>query len=298
MPRSAKSNGTLRAVAVPMAWSLALHGLLFLALWFWPNSQPSPKLTIESTRITLDTCVLEPQSSVLGPERERLADIAFTPQLREATPLTSEPPVEAGPTLVQEPPSRAPVGSSEESSNEPVASGGGSGSDLFPLPAKATSVVYVLDRSVSMGMDHKLDFARRELIAGLRRLPASMRFQVIDYNDSAESLVVDGNRDLLLADPATVDKAVAFLLKLDAAGNTNHLAALRRAVDFHADAIYFLTDADDLKPQEIALITQRNRQSVIHTLELTRRRSIAPDGPLAQLARDNNGIYRRVLLSE
>ena len=298
MPRSAKSNGPLRAVAVPLTWSLALHGLLFLALWLWPNSQPAPKLTIDSTRITFDTCVLDPQSSVIGPERGLAADIAFAPQLSEAPSLPSEPPAEAGPTLVQDPPTRSPAGGSEESSNETGTSGGGSGSDLFPLPAKATSVVYVLDRSVSMGMDHKLDIARRELIAALRHLPTSSRFQVIDYNDTAESLVVDGNRDLLRADPATVDKAVSFLLKLDAAGNTNHLAALRRAVDLHADAIYFLTDADDLKPQEIALITQRNRLSVIHTLELTRRRTVAPDGPLAQLARGNNGIYRRILLSE
>ena len=291
MPRSTKLTWNLRTIAVPLVLSLGLHGLLFLALWFWPTSKSAPTLAIESTRITLDTCVL-------GSERELPADVinvAFSPQLLDAPPLPLESPAEAGPTLVQDPSLRPAAGASEESSKGTDASGGG---DLFPLPAKATSVVYVLDHSMSMGMDRKLDFARRELIAGLRRLPSSVRFQVIDYNDYAEPLVVDGQRDLLRADSATVEKAVSLLLKLDAAGISNHVVALRLALALRADAIYFLTDADDLKPQEIALITRRNTHSVIHTLELTRRRTVAPEGPLAQLARDNNGTYRRVLLSE
>lgn len=306
MPHSRKHRWTARTLAIPFAVSLALHGLLFLALGFWPTPKHTPTLTIESTRITVDTCVFDPSFAALGPERELPADVIpahvandFVSQLHEAPPIPQVSPAEAGPTLVQESsphPAKGATESSSQGTDAPDSGSGGGG--LFPLPAKATSIVYVLDRSVSMGMDHKLDFARRELIASLRRLPASARFQVIHYNDFAEALNVDGCRDLLPAELPTVDKVVAFLQTLDAAGNTNHFAALRLALDLHPDAIYFLTDADDLKPQEVALLTQRNRHSIVHTLELTRRRSEQSQGPLAQLAHDNNGTYRRVWMGD
>jgi hypothetical protein len=149
-----------------------------------------------------------------------------------------------------------------------------------------------------MGLDGKFDFARRELIASLRRLPATMRFQVIDYNDCAKTLVIDGQRDLLPAEPAIVAQAIARLHALDAAGKTNHLAALRRGIGLHPDVLYFLTDAGDLKPADVALITQGNRGTILHTIELTRRRTSQLDSPLAQLARENHGTYRRVWLSD
>lgn len=302
MYRSTKLGWTARTVAVPLLLSLALHGLLVTALWFWPARTPPPTLSIESTRITLETCVLDSRASTVGPEREFPADLlgsnvntTFAPQLQEAPPLPSESTSSTGPKLLHEgKPSSATAASNSPSGDE--SAGGSGGGSLFPLPATATSVVYVLDRSVSMGMDRKLDFARRELIASLRRLPPSARFQVIDYNDYAEVLVLDGRTDLLPAEPAIVDKAVTFLRTLEAGGNTNHVAALRRALNLHADVIYFLTDADELKPEQVALLTQQNRGSAIHTIELTRRRAAPPEGPLARLACDNRGTYRRVAL--
>jgi hypothetical protein len=149
-----------------------------------------------------------------------------------------------------------------------------------------------------MGTDRKLDFARRELIASIRRLPTSVRFQVIDYNDYVKTLVIDGQRTLLPAEPAVVAKAISYLQALDATGNTNHLAALRYGIGLRPDVLYFLTDAGDLKPGEIAIITRWNQRTVLHTIELTRRRTSLPDNSLAQLARDNHGTYRRVWLSD
>jgi hypothetical protein len=149
-----------------------------------------------------------------------------------------------------------------------------------------------------MGIDRKLDHARRELIASLRKLPPAVRFQVIDYNDYVETLIIDGQRELLPAEPEIVSKAILLLQSLDAAGKTNHLVALCRGVDLRPDVLYFLTDADDLRAEEIAVITKRNQHTVIHTIELSRRRTITPDGPLAQLARENHGSYRRVSLRD
>lgn len=301
MPQIRKSRWTARTLAVALFFSLALHGLLMLALWFWPTPKDASPLVSDSSRFTVDTFVLDSSSVTLGPEREVSEDTVpvFPAQLSEAPPLPQESAEERGPTGRQEAPLHPSGGATEPSSQGTEAAEGGSGSGtLFPLPPQVNSIVYVLDRSLTMGMDRKLDFARRELIAGLRRLPPSVRFQVIHYNDFAEPFQVDGRRDLLPAELPIVEKAVAFLQTLDASGATNHLAALRLALDLHADIVYFLTDADDLKPQEVALLTQRNRHSIIHTLELTRRRSEQPEGPLAQLARANRGTSRRVWMGE
>jgi hypothetical protein len=295
MPRSAKIGWTVRGVAVSLLLSLLLHGLLFLALWCWPVQRPSPTLTIASTRITVDTCTLDPRSPILLADPElppdligTKVDVALAPRLEAPTPTKASP--------VSRPVAGGRTGSGDENRNKNGNTG--HGVSLFPLPATAGSVVYVLDRSVSMGPDGKLDFARRELIASLRRLSPTVRFQVIDYNDHAEVLVLDGRADLLPAEPANVEKAVLFLQGLGAVGNTNHVAALCRGLNLHPDVLYFLTDADDLRPEEIADVTQRNRSTVIHTIELTHRRVSRPEGPLAQLARDNRGSYRRVSISD
>jgi VWA domain-containing protein len=302
MPNCVRPPWIIRNVAAPLLVSLALHGLLFSALWFWPARTHSPPLTINSTRITLDGCVLDSPASTLLPAAEFPTDL-----LGKEVNITQAPRLEGPPPTPEHPTSRsqAELGSAREQSSAThpeLASGREAelgneeyaGGSLFPLPTMTASVVYVLDRSVSMGIDRKLDFARRELIASLRRLPPSVRFQVIDYNDSVETLIVDGQRGLLPAEPAIVQRAVSFLSALAAAGATNHFAALRRGLELRPDVLFFLTDAGDLKPEVISFITQRNQHSVIHTIELTRLLSPRPEGALAQLARDNHGTYRRI----
>jgi hypothetical protein len=155
-------------------------------------------------------------------------------------------------------------------------------------------VVYVLDRSMSMGVDRKLDFARRELIESLRQLHSGCRFQVVDYNDHADLLVLDGRMDLLPAEPAWIERAALALGKLQPSGTTNHLLALRRGLILRPDVLYLLTDADNLSPAEVQQITTINHGTVIHTIELTRRAATNADGPLTRLAHDNHGTYRRV----
>lgn len=294
MPHSVKPRWTIRTLAVALFVSLALHGWLFLVLWCWPARMRSPALTIQSTRITVDACVLDAPSSTLLPERELPADLrgpnvdtTLAPRLEAPLPTVASR---------QRPQPGGPVDNVSSRADHLTANA--SGSPLFSLPATAASVVYVLDCSVSMGIDRKLDFARRELIVSLRRLPRSVRFQVIAYNASAETLFLDGHGDLLPAEPAIVEKAVTRLEALEAAGASNHLAALRCGVDLHPDVLYFLTDADNLKPDVIIAIAQRNQCSAIHTIELTHRRTSQADGPLAQLARENRGTYRPVVIRD
>src|SRR5262249_3744008 len=60
-------------------------------------------------------------------------------------------------------------------------SGAGSTTTFFQVSTQAQSVVYVIDRSGSMGNGGRMALARRELLASLDRLPVSARFQIIPY---------------------------------------------------------------------------------------------------------------------
>jgi hypothetical protein len=298
MSHPAKPGWIIRTVAAPLFLSLALHGMLLLGLWLWPTGGHSPTLSIESTRVTLEACILDSRSATLLPPPELPPELlgsevntALAPRLEGAAPAA----IRTNPVPVPDPVPDGDTGNGNGIGNGQLPHTIG---NLFSLPSRVNSVVYVLDRSVSMGIGRKLDFARGELIASLRRLPPTVRFQVIDYNDYAEPLVVDGQRDLLPAEPAIVAKVISLLEALDAAGSTNHLAALRRGLDLQPDVLFFLTDADDLKPEVITAITQRNQRSVIHTIELTRLRELQKEGPLFQLARANRGTYRRIAFGE
>src|SRR5262249_52440834 len=139
--------------------------------------------------------------------------------------------------------------------------GGGTGG-MFPLPSTVSSVVYVLDRSVSMGGNNKLGFACQELLASLRRLPSSGRVQILAYNTPAEPLVIGGRMDLLPAEPAILDEVARTLDKLVAAGGTDHVRALRRGLALHPDVLFFVTDADDLPLAQIDFVSRCNQGTV------------------------------------
>jgi hypothetical protein len=181
----------------------------------------------------------------------------------------------------------------------PVAHGSGSSlpagtaTEFFGVPAVGKSVVFVLDRSASMGLDGRLERARRELAASLRRLPPSARFQVIAYNRTADPVRLPGRFGLLPATPDAVEGVIAAVESLPAEGGTDHAAALTAAVGLGPDVIYFLTDEDDLEMKDVEAVTRRNHDRVcIHALCL-----VAPtngETPMMVLARSNRGVFRVV----
>ncbi len=176
------------------------------------------------------------------------------------------------------------------------ANGQGSGSTRFlRIAAEGPSVVFVIDRSASMGKHGSLALARRELLASLEHLRSDVQFQVIAYNRVAEPLVIGGHDTLV---PATAENKQAvedFLSSLHAEGGTNHLHALRRALQLHAQVIFFLTDGDDISFQEIHQVTLLNRgRATIHAIELGDRPRSGPNLPLEGLARANHGLFQYI----
>jgi len=161
---------------------------------------------------------------------------------------------------------------------------------FFSVAAKGKSVVYVIDRSGSMG--ERFGQAREQVIASLRQLPPDARFQVIAYDRSALTLRV-GDSGLMLTTPANVEAATRALAAMRPEGGTDHVRALKKALELRPDAIYFLTDEDDLTAADVAQVTQFNRgQASIHALCLVA--PAAADTPMRELARRNGGEFRVV----
>src|SRR5262249_18217736 len=151
----------------------------------------------------------------------------------------------------------------------------------FQGVAAGRSVVYLLDRSMSMGPHGALERARRELSDGLRRLPPGALFQVIPYNRTAEPLRVNGRDGLLPADPETVGRVEQVVQALCASGGTDHVEAIRKGLLFRADVLYVISDATDareLPAAEVRRLTQLNNgRTQLHAVELSRQRTVRKD---------------------
>jgi hypothetical protein len=277
----------------PLVVSLIAHVLVALAVWLSPSidvSDPgswSANPVSDSGRDDGIMDILEPDDIIVP----GIVQLAPMPATAAPIPTVDPPPAPATPEGTQRRSDRSTV---EGKSPSPVQSGM-PGGPIFSFPAAAKSVVYVIDRSGSMGERGRLALARRELEASLHRLPESTRFQIIPYNRHAEALRLSGQTSLVAATPEKIRQATRFLDELEPEGGTEHLPALRQAIRLQPDVIFFLTDADDLNPADVRTLTQLNAgRSAIHVIELTLENRDRPEMPMHQLAAGNRGGYRAV----
>jgi hypothetical protein len=290
----------------PFVFSLLAHGLL--AGWFAfaagkrqaLPSEPSPEGWSAVEQRGLDVRFID---ILDGPEAptERVVTVATSIEPRtpkpaapiiEPTPhdsdVKSTQPAQSPSAVVGTGASPGPLGTAAGSAN-----GAGPESKLFPVPAEARSVVYVLDSSGSMGQQGRLFLAEQEVVRSVGRLSAAVRFQIIAYNRQMKFLV--GSGGLQSADRDRLTEIKGRLNQLVPEGGTDHFQALRQAVLLRPEVIFFLTDADDLKPEDVRALTQLNQgKSAIHVVELNLANRDRVDLPMHRLARENRGKYLAV----
>ena len=134
--------------------------------------------------------------------------------------LGSSPPSAVEP--VPEPVAGSPGGPAHPGGGSSAAKDG-MGRGLLKAPATARRVVYLLDRSMSMGPSGRMAAARREIAASLHQLTPNVLFQVIAYNRLAEPFDLDGQRENLTpAAPAAIEQAIRLLDDVQAGGATDH----------------------------------------------------------------------------
>jgi hypothetical protein len=186
--------------------------------------------------------------------------------------------------------SAPPGGSSSEGNRE------GPATTFFSVPAKAQKISYLIDASMSMGKHGALDAARDELLRSIRRLPQTVEFQVIVFNNVAVPLLA-ASPGWLHPTPQVIASVEKALESLRAEGRTEPLAALKFALGRRPEVLFFLTDAGAFRVEAAGASTRFNAgRSVIHVIELGTGRSEGNDLALRQLAHDNHGQFQSVPL--
>lgn len=168
--------------------------------------------------------------------------------------------------------------------------------EVFGLQAKGSSFVYVFDRSLSMkGLP--LAAAKRELVASLHKLTSVQQFQIVFYNQEPRTIQP---RQMVFADRNGLAKADSFVTSVVASGGTDHVKALRAAMNLSPDAIIFLTDADEpqLTEKELAEIREKNGGIAIHVIEFKSAADHKTGPTLRTLAEENRGEYKLVDVKE
>lgn len=304
-----RSTDRPRLGPMPVILSLVLHSLILLV--FWALAIPA-QFDEGNAPFTLDTRAPDAKEGISlmlvdavclssQPARSQTVPVLpatplimppspVTPVVNEVAPVAPGSGSAAG---VSQTANAGPAGNG--TGGQPRGSAGTGTTSFFQIATQARSVVYVIDRSASMGINGRLAAARRELLASLDRLPPTARFQVVPYNRFAEPLRVGGRTDLLEATAANIQTVAKLLEALVAEGGTDHWPALHRALALQPDVIFFLTDADDLRIEQVRAITQLNHgRTAIHTIELNTLNRDREDMPLHLLAHTNQGQYQAV----
>jgi RNA polymerase sigma factor (sigma-70 family) len=164
--------------------------------------------------------------------------------------------------------------------------------EFFSIVDRAGSFAYVIDRSGSMTARGSLDVAKHELLSSLSHIPPEARFAVIFYNNSATVFTdPSGHPGLMPATPANKARVRALLSNIDASLGTDHMLALRAALELKPEVIFFLTDADLMNRQEVAALLAEVGKTRIHVIEF--KKGVGEGNPaLRRLAVDTGGRCR------
>ncbi len=309
--RARRSSGHTLAILTALLVSVGLHGLLFLAVWLSPASAmpaPSKRLSVELVSHSSST---RPSTRKVAPAAEEEEADIFTAST--LAPAPAYPTINIkDPELTVGSASKGPgLATSKVEESQGAATGstagaaglgagevspstvGGTGRKWFPDADKARCVVYAIDRSLSMGTDAAFASARLAVIDSLHHLPAGTRFQIIAYNRKAEPLSILGRMNLVEVSPESIHDAARLLEQLEAFGNTDHGAALERALVLKPDLLYLVTDGGDLSPTLVEALTKKNGgRTVIHTVEVSRWQGPTAGRPLQVLSARNRGSYQ------
>ena len=138
--------------------------------------------------------------------------------------------------------------------------------------------------------------SRKRNSSSASTLEQTQQFQVIFYNQTV--LELTGNSDRPSMQWATdINRTLArqFISGVQPDGGTDHMPALKKALRYQPENLFFLTDADQpiLSARELNEIkTANNGRTAIHCVEFGKGPEISGDNFLRKLARENGGTYR------
>jgi hypothetical protein len=165
---------------------------------------------------------------------------------------------------------------------------------VFGVEGTGNKFVYVFDRSSSME-GRPLAAAKRQLIASLKSLETVHQFHIIFFNHRMRSLdITGGGRRIAFGTERNKKLAANFIGGITADGGTDRFVALKQALAFRPDVIFFLTDADDpMSASEMAEMERLNSRvgATISVIEFGRTATKPQQNFLIKLARQSGGQY-------
>ncbi|ADG68823.1 von Willebrand factor type A [Planctopirus limnophila DSM 3776] len=172
------------------------------------------------------------------------------------------------------------------------------GTSFMGIKDQGSRVVFVIDCSGSMTNYNAMRVAKTALVSSLQALDTGQQFQIIFYNDSPTFLKGtsrDGKASLWFATEINKTLATQQISAVQPDRGTQHLPALKLALKFSPEVIYFLTDADEPELTSIErkeLIRLNQGRSRIHTIEFGQGPELKTENFLKKVARENGGSYR------
>jgi len=292
--------------------SAVLHALiLVLAAWMFrlaPRQGASAERTAEvgiALKRQDGTFEYYDTDSPTGAESRTAATAANATSLQEL--LSDQPLVDTsaalptkmgliGPSAVQAggPADPGPKKGGYAGSNSAI--GGEATVRVFGVEGTGHKFVYVFDRSTSMGGSGRnaLMAAKKELIASLETLQETHQFHIIFYNDQQKHFNPSGQQGrLAFATERNKRRARTFIGGVVHAGSTEHEAALKAALMYKPDVIFFLTDAavPRLDAEQLNNIHRWAAGITINAIEFGRGPKQGGDSFLTRLAQQNGGQY-------
>jgi hypothetical protein len=265
------------------AWLLTIGGTLALAHLLRPSvPSESPADRVYRSPIPLTLGESPTPAPAESPTPAELP-IPLAGDLLPTGPLTTEPaapdPPEHTPTGLVQAAARSPTDNAGTTTSTSLAqasyidrSSNGAGDEtgasggLFAGKRRPTAgrIVYLLDRSASMGLERRLARAIAALTAHAAELPPACAVGVVAYNRQAVVVEVPAGQER----SAALGSGLAFLV---AEGGSDHVLGLRRALTLAPDGIYWLTDIPE--PERHAALRQAGvgRQCWVEPIDLTGR---------------------------
>jgi Mg-chelatase subunit ChlD len=184
---------------------------------------------------------------------------------------------------------RAIIDELERSGQKIQELGRGSLAGIFKIDPHIKSVVFVMDRSSSMGWGQALERVKAELAYGLQEMNPDQSFGVVFFDHTEETM--EPNFRLLSATKDNVERTKKWMETVHPRGGTMPADAMKMAINTGPQLVVLLSDGE-FDPFSVSEITQHNQNRRDQKCRIDCVGLSDAIVTLSDIAKQNGGSYR------